>query len=118
MLRSSIVFSNLLTNDTIAEDCSLSTIMDFTRAIETEKERLKKLNVHNPTKHELFIRSLLRPKPEDVTRILHKIVPRPRLDAGERMVKYYVFFLKLYFQRFLQCITSLQHALKKDEIYL
>ena len=92
MLRSTIVFSNLLTNDTIAEDCSLSTIMDFTRAIETEKERLKKINVYNPTKQETFIRSLLRPKPEDVTRILHKIVPRERLNAGEKMVKYYVFF--------------------------
>ena len=80
------MFHQLLTNDTIAEDSSLSTVMDFNRTIENEKVRLKKLNVHKMTEQEEFIRTLLRPKPEDVTRILHRQVPYQRLMVGEKMV--------------------------------
>ena len=95
ILRSLIVWSKLLTNDTIAEDTSLSTVMDFANTIDDETERLKGLNVKKMSDLEIFICSLMRPKGE-VTRILNKEVERQHVMEEDKIVHERFLFLHIF----------------------
>ena len=95
ILRSEIVWSKLLTNDTIAEDTSLSTIMDFVNTIDKETERLKQLNLKKMTEKEEFICSLMRPKGE-VTRILNKEVTREKVLEEDEIVHQKISFSQYF----------------------
>ena len=86
-LRSEMLFNRMLINDTIAEDTSLSTIMDFVKIIDKEVVRLKGLILKKMTKQEKFICKLMRPKEGEVTRILNKEdVPYESIMQGDKRV--------------------------------
>ena len=81
-----LLFNRMLITDTIAEDTSLSTIMDFVKTINKELERLNNLILNKMTKQEQFICKLMRPKEGELTRILNKSVPYESLREGDRRV--------------------------------
>ncbi len=94
-LRSSILFNRMLINDTVAEDTSLSTVMDFVKIIDAEVKRLKGLIVNKMTDEERFVCKLMRPKAGEYTRILNKTVPYESLRAGDRCVKHLYFRFRI-----------------------
>ena len=81
-----LIFNRMIITDTIAEDTSLSTIMDFVKTINEELKRLNNLIVNKMTKQERFICKLIRPKEGELTRILNKTVPYESLRGGDKRV--------------------------------